>query len=116
LSRTAEVLGVVGGIFGILTGIFAMFVGTIGGIFEYGMITLALEPLFNLGFGAVILGIIGIVGGTIVNRNNKAAGALMLISGVVGFIVVSLFWVIAGILLIVGGILAFRKEYAWVWS
>lgn len=107
MSRTAElVLGIIGGIFGILAGFFAMFVGGLGqafGLAEAEMVT-------GLGFGAIILGVIGIIGGAIANKNNKAAGGLMLISGIGGFIAVSAFWIISGILLIVGGGLAFRSK------
>jgi hypothetical protein len=57
---------------------------------------------------AIVLGIIGIIGGALVSYNRKAGGALMLVSGVLGFFTASYFWIVAGILLIVGGILALR--------
>ncbi len=107
MGRTAElVLGLVGGIFGILVGIFAMFVGGFGAALGVH----GAETITGLGFGAMILGVIGIIGGAIANRNNKAAGGLLLLSGILGFIAVSAFWIIPGILLIVGGALAFRSK------
>jgi hypothetical protein len=105
-SRTAEmILGVLGGIFGIFSGIFAVFVGGMGGAFGAS----GASTITGLGMSAIILGIIGIVGGAIVNKNINAAKYLMLFSGIVGFIAISAFWIIAGIMLIVGGILALRK-------
>jgi len=107
MNRTAEIiLGVVGGIFGILSGIFALIVGGLGSAFDVSDADL----IIYLGFGAILLGVLGIIGGAIVNKNNKMAGGLMLASGILGFIAVSAFWTIAGILLIVGGILALRTD------
>lgn len=107
MGRTAElVLGVVGGIFGILSGVFAIFIGGFGAVLDIH----SAETVIELGFGAVVLGIIGIIGGAIVNRNNKVASGLLLVSGILGFIAISVFWVIPGVLLIVGGALAFRSK------
>jgi polyferredoxin len=63
----------------------------------------------GLGMFAILLGIMGIVGGAVVNKNTRIAKYLMLISGIFGFVAVSAFWIIAGIMLIIGGILANRK-------
>ncbi|HDM78649.1 MAG TPA: DUF4064 domain-containing protein, partial [Deltaproteobacteria bacterium] len=99
MGRTGEmVLGVLGGIFGILGGLFAVFFGGLGAALGAS----GASEVIGLGTAAVILGIIGIIGGAIVNRNTRLAGGLMLFSGVAGFIAISLFWVIGGILLIVG--------------
>ena len=107
MGRTAEmILGILGGIFGILGGLFAITVGGLGAAFE---VTGASEVVW-LGAAAVVLGIIGIIGGAIVNRNTKLAGGLMLFCGVVGFIAISAAWTIGGILLIVGGALSFLRS------
>ncbi len=109
MSRNAELaLGIVGGLFGILTGIFAMFVGGLGGAFGAE----GAETVTLLGFGAVLFGIMGIVGGALVTHNQKAGGAMMLISGILGFVTTSLFWIVAGLILIAGGILALRSRSA----
>jgi len=107
MGRTAEmVLGILGGIFGILGGLFAVFIGGLGAIFEAE----GSSDIIGLGFAAVILGIMGIIGGAIVNRNTKFAGGLMLFSGFGGFIAISAAWTIGGILLIVGGALSFLRS------
>jgi len=109
MGRTAEmILGVLGGIFGILGGLFAIFIGGLGAVFE----TTGASEIIGLGTAAVMLGIMGIIGGAIVNRNTKLAGSLMLFSGVVGFIAISAAWIIGGILLIVGGGLSFMRSPA----
>jgi predicted RNA-binding Zn-ribbon protein involved in translation (DUF1610 family) len=106
-SRTGEmILGIICGLIGIIAGIFAISVGGIAGAF--GMQDASL--VVGGGFGAILLGIIGIVGGAIANKNNKYAGYLMLISGIFGFIAVSAFWIISGLILIIGGALALREK------
>lgn len=107
MSRRAEmILGVIGGIFGILMGIFVVVVGGIGSLSGSSVYSL----VFYLGLGAVILGILGIVGGIVVNKNKKMAGGLMLTCGLLGFIAIYLLWIIPGLLLIIGGILTFNKR------
>lgn len=107
IGRIAEmVLGILGGIFGILGGLFAIFIGGLGAVFE----ATGSSEIIGLGTAAIILGVIGIVGGAVVNRNPKLAGSLMIFSGVTGFIAISAAWIIGGILLIVGGILSFTRS------
>lgn len=107
MGRTAEmILGILGGIFGIPGGLFAVFIGGLGTAFK----ATGASEIIGLGAAAVILGIIGIIGGAIVNRNTKLAGGLMLFSGVAGFIAISAAWIIGGILLIVGGALSFMRS------
>lgn len=107
MSRRAEmILGIIGGIFGIFMGIFAVMVGGIGSVFGAS----GASTVSSLGFGAVILSVLGIVGGAIVNKNKKMAGGLMLATGLLGFIAISMFWIIPGLLLIIGGILTFLTK------
>lgn len=109
MSRNAELaLGIVGGLFGILTGIIVMFIGGIGGAVGAE----GAETVTVLGFGAILFGIIGIVGGALVTHNHRAGGALMLLSGILGFVTTSAFWIIAGLILIAGGIMALRSQPA----
>lgn len=103
MRTAALVLGIIGGVFGILAGIIAILVGGMGMAFEAqdsGLVT-------GLGFGAILLGVVGIVGGALANGYPKASTALQLVSGVLGFVAVSAFWLISGPLLIVGAALAF---------
>jgi len=109
MSRTAElVLGIIGGIFGILA---AMFVIGATGFFESLGVAKSSEAsaMYSRGGVGLLLGCIGIIGAAIVNRNNKVAGVLMLLSAVCGLLTLGLFWSISFLLLLVGGILAFRS-------
>ena len=107
--RTAYlVLGIIGGVFGIIAGLLAMTIGGVGAAFEAsdsGTIT-------GLGFAAVFIGVLGIVGGAVAPRYPKAAAIIQLISCVAGFIAVSLFWIFSGILLLIGAGLAFLGRNA----
>ena len=102
--RTASlVLGSIGGIFGIIAGILAMLIGGAGAAFEAN----DSGTVIGLGFAAVFIGVLGIVGGAVAPRYPKAAAIIQLISCVAGFIAVSLFWIFSGILLLIGAGLAF---------
>jgi hypothetical protein len=61
----------------------------------------------GLGFFAIIFGIIGVVGGALVNRNPKLAAILELAAGLLGFVAVSTFWIPAALCLLAGALLAF---------
>jgi len=102
--RTASlVLGIIGGVFGIIAGILAMLIGGAGAAFE----ATDSGTVIGLGFAAVFIGVLAIVGGAVAPRYPKAAAIIQLISCVAGFIAVSLFWVFSGILLLIGAGLAF---------
>ncbi|MBA3474012.1 MAG: hypothetical protein H0T57_12435 [Rubrobacter sp.] len=102
--RTASlVLGIIGGVFGIIAGFLAMLFGGVG---------LAVEgegagTVVGLGFAAVFIGVVAIVGGALAPRYPKVAAILQLFACVAGFVAVSLFWIFSGILLLIGAGLAF---------
>src|SRR5436189_61710 len=97
--RTASlVLGIIGGVFGIIAGLLAMMFGGAGAAFE----AQGAGTVIWLGFAAVFIGVVGIVGGALAPRHPRASAILQLVSGLVGFIAVSLFWIFSGILLIIG--------------
>lgn len=101
--RTASlVFGIIGGVTGILAGLFALVVGGLGAAFEANDSGLVL----GLGLGACLLGVCGIVGGALAPRYPIISAILQAGVGLMGFIAVSLFWVLSGILLLVGAILA----------
>jgi hypothetical protein len=107
--RTASlVLGIIGGVFGIIAGLLAMTIGGAGAAFEAA----DAGTIVGLGFAAVFIGIVGIVGGALAPRYPKAAAILQLVSGVLGFIAVSLFWIFSGILLLIGALMAFLGRKA----
>lgn len=107
MSRTGEmILGILGGAFGILAALFVGFVGGLGeafGAFEY-------EEFYQRAGAGLLLGVLAIIGGAIVNKNNKASSVLMLISAIFGLVALGLFWSLSFILLLVGGILALRSK------
>jgi hypothetical protein len=92
-SRTIELaLGVVGGIFGLFGGIFAL--------------------LFipELGLSAILASVIGIIGAIYVTRNARWGGIILIISSIWLLISISFFGVLGFILLLIAGLVAlFRK-------
>lgn len=106
-SRKAFWLGLIGGIIGILAGLFAGFVASVGEAFvgdSYGLYTNAISAI---GFS-----IMGMVGGFL--ETWKKAGGIMLILAAIGiFVSVSMFGLLSAILFFVGGALMLsdvRKE------
>jgi len=107
--RTASlVLGIIGGVFGIIAGILAMLIGGAGAAFQ----ATDSSTIIGLGFAAIFIGVLGIIGGAVAPSYPKAAGIIQLISCVAGFIAVSLFWIFSGILLLIGAGLAFLGRKA----
>lgn len=102
MRTAALVFGITGGVFGILAGLLAMMVGGIGSAFQAE----GSGSVAGLGFAAILLGVIGIVGGALSNRSPGAASVLQGIAGILGFIAISLFWILAGFLLLTGALLA----------
>lgn len=102
MKIAAVILGVLGGIFGIIGALFAFFIGGVGAAFG--------EPeagtVFGLGLAAIIISIVGIVGGALAYARPRIAGYMMVAAGILGFIAVSAAYIVAGPLLIVGGALA----------
>ena len=103
MKTAALVLGIVGGVFGILAGLLAMLVGGIGSAFEAE----GSGSVVGLGFAAILLGVLGIIGGALSNRSPGKAGIVQAIAGLAGFIAISLFWVLSGVLLLLGALMAF---------
>lgn len=99
----ALVLGIIGGIIGLFAAVFALGVGGIGSAFE----TEGASTVVGLGWSALLLSILGIIGGALALAKPRFAALLMLVAGIGGFISVSLFYIIAGPLLLVGSLLAF---------
>ena len=107
--RTASlVLGIIEGVFGIIAGILAMLIGGAGAAFQ----ATDSGTKIDLGFAAIFIGVLAIVGGAVAPRYPKAAAIIQLISCVAGFIAVSLFWMFSGILLLIGAGLAFLGRKA----
>ncbi|MEC0073260.1 DUF4064 domain-containing protein [Bacillus bombysepticus] len=108
MKRTTEfVLGLIGGIFGILGAILALMVGGLGAAFEAE----GANSIIGLGWAAVGLSILGIVGSVVVKSKAKAGGIMMTIAAIGGIICIFVFYILPGILLLIGGLMGiFRKD------
>ncbi|MEK4841550.1 DUF4064 domain-containing protein [Bacillus sp. FSL L8-0152] len=112
MKRTAEfVLGLIGGIFGILCAFIALFIGGLGSALEAD----GANTVIGLGWGAVALSVLGIVGSVMVRSKAKAGGIMMTVAAIGGFICISLIYLLPGVLLLIGGLMGiFRKDKATV--
>ena len=105
MKIAAMVLGILGGLAGLGGAIVALFLGGLGSAFGAqgaGLIS-------NLGFFAIPLSILGIVGGAMASAKPALAGKLMIASAVGGFIAIFFAYMIAAILLVIAGILAIME-------
>ncbi len=99
----ALVLGILGGVFGIISAIAALFIGGMGGAFEAegaGTVT-------NLGWSALIFCFVGLLGGGLVLAKPKLGSGLLLVAAIGITISISLFAVVAAPLLLLAAILGF---------
>lgn len=112
MKRTAEfVLGLIGGIFGIICAFVALLIGGMGAAFEAD----GANTVIGLGWGAVALSILGIVGSVMVRSKAKVGGIMMTVAAIGGFICISLIYLLPGVLLLIGGLMGiFRKDKATV--
>lgn len=108
-SRTLEmVLGLIGGLVAIALGAYTLFLGAaitaaLGNSPVAGAVAGIVTALAVLG---MILGVVGLLGAWMVNKNVRNGGAVMLVSGVV-LIFANL---LAAILLIVAGVMCFARK------
>ncbi|WP_114555727.1 DUF4064 domain-containing protein [Bacillus sp. K6W] len=112
MKRTAEfVLGLIGGIFGIICAFVALLIGGMGAAFEAD----GANTVIGLGWGAVALSILGIVGSVMVRSKAKVGGIMMTVAAIGGFICISIIYLLPGVLLLIGGLMSiFRKDKATV--
>ncbi|MEF2293100.1 MULTISPECIES: DUF4064 domain-containing protein [Virgibacillus] len=105
--RTTEfVLGLIGGIFGFLGAILALFIGGVDAAFnETGS-----SDLTGLGWAAFLFSALAIVGAVVVKSKAKVGGVLLLISAIGGLISISLFYAISTILIGIAGLMALIKK------
>lgn len=107
MKRTTEfVLGLIGGIFGILSAIVALFIGGVDAAFS----STGTSDIVGLGWSAVILSIVGIVGSVVVKSKAKFGGILMIISAIGGLISISMFYILPAVLLLIGGLMGVFKK------
>ncbi|MCW9134285.1 DUF4064 domain-containing protein [Bacillus paramycoides] len=110
MKRTTEfVLGLIGGILGILCALIALFIGGLNSALDSD----GANTITALGWGAVILSILGICGSILVKTKAKMGGTMLVISAVGGLICISFFYILPAILLLISGLMGiFRKEKA----
>ncbi|EIJ79177.1 hypothetical protein PB1_16509 [Bacillus methanolicus PB1] len=108
MKRTTEfVLGLLGGIFGFIGAFMALFIGGVDAAFSSS----GTSEVIGLGWAAVILSILGIIGSVVVKSKAKFGGILMLISAIGGVISISMFYILPGVLLLIAGLMGiFRKD------
>lgn len=86
--RAESFLGIAGGLLAIISGFLILFIGLtmdVIGTLTFSN-TSSAESVGSIGLWSIIVGILGIVGSTYVQKNNKRAGYLMFFSGLSGFI------------------------------
>ncbi|HET9017855.1 MAG TPA: DUF4064 domain-containing protein [Thermomicrobiaceae bacterium] len=102
--RTASlVLGIIGGVFGLIAALLAMFVGGVGSALQDS----SGHTVAGLGLAAFFIAVVGIVGGAVAPKYPRMAALLELVAGIAGFVAVSLFWILSGPLFLIGALLAF---------
>lgn len=99
-------MGLTGGIFGIIAGILAIFIGGVGSALGAS----GAESVGTLGTLAIFFSILGIIGAAMSKAKPKLAGIFMVIAGIGGFISVSMFYILSAVLLIVGGCMGLFKK------
>jgi|SRR4051812_40212200 hypothetical protein len=107
MKRTTEfVLGLIGGIFGFFGAFFALMMGGLDAAFS----STGTSDISALGWSAVILSIIGILGSVVVKSKAKLGGCLMIVSAIGGVISISMFYILPAILLLIGGLMGLIKK------
>ena len=106
-GRVAETtLGIIGSIFGIFGGIFAMLLSSIGTAFEAE----DSGSIMGLGVAVIITCFITLILSCIINKNRVVMGVLLVIGGILNFVFISMFRILSGILILVAGILALIRK------
>lgn len=106
-SRVAEmVLGIIGGVFGMIAGVMALFVGGIGEALEEG----TGSGVAGLGLACIVVSILALVLSCMINKNRILFGWLIIICGILNIIFVSAFGILSGIIIAVSGIIALSRK------
>lgn len=110
MKTRAARLGIIGGIAGIIAGIFNCIIF----LFKARSTAWVSSGEISLGFMLLsfvfIFAILGLVGGAITKDRPLVGGVLMLIGGIGGFPLALVSWIPAGILLLMGSILSLKQR------
>ena len=106
-SRVAEmVLGIIGGVFGMIAGVMALFVGGLGEALEEG----TGSGVAGLGLACILVSILALVLSCMINKNRVLFGWVIIICGILNIIFVSAFGILSGIIIAVSGIIALSRK------
>lgn len=107
MNRTAEfVLGLIGGIFGFIGSLMALFIGGI----DAALSASGTSEVTILGWFAFIFSALAIVGCVVVRSKARIGGILLLVSAIGGLFSISLFYLIPAILIGIGGFMGIIKK------
>lgn len=108
MNRTAEfVLGLIGGLFGFIGAILALFIGGV----DAALSDSGTSSVIGLGWSAFIFSILAIIGSVVVRSKAKVGGIILLIAAIGGLISISMFYLVPAILITIAGIMGLvRKE------
>lgn len=106
MGVAAMVLGIIGGLFGIAGSLFALGVGALGSAAG----TVGASQVVGLGWVALALSVVGILGAALALARPKLSGILMLVSAIGGLVAISFGYIVAAPLLFLGGILALVRR------
>lgn len=106
-SRVAEmVLGIIGGIFGMIAGVMALFVGEIGAALDAEGGT----GVAGLGLACIAVSVLALVLSCMINKKRILFGWLIIICGILNIIFVSVLGILSGIIIVVAGILSLSRK------
>ncbi|PEW57171.1 hypothetical protein CN448_31910 [Bacillus cereus] len=112
MKQTTEfVFGLISGIFDVLGAVLTLMIGGMGAALEAE----GANSIIGLGWAAVGLSNLGIVGSVVVKNKAKAGGIMMTIAAIGGLICIFVFYILPGILLLIGRLVGiFGKDKAFV--
>lgn len=106
-NRVAEtILGVLGSIFGIFGGLFAIVFDGLDATFN----NTNGSEITGLGVSVILVCIVTLILSFIINKKRVVMGILLVIGGILNFVLISFFGVLSGILILVAGILALIRK------
>ncbi|MBM7552112.1 DUF4064 domain-containing protein [Thalassobacillus pellis] len=107
MNRTAEfVLGLIGGIFGFIGAIMALFLGGL----DAALNSTGTSEISGLGWMAFLFSILAVVGAVVVRNKAKAGGIMLIIAAVGGLISISMFYLIPAVLIGIAGIMGVVRK------
>ncbi len=104
----ALIIGILGAVAGLIGAIVVLAVGGIGVVLEAE----GGGEVVGLGFGALLMSVIGLVGATLAISKPKLAATLMAVSAIVGLVLIFVGYILATVLLLIAALLAFLGRHS----